>query len=89
MHHYFVSFVWLKAISVLWMIGEQCTIDIFLIDWESPRPAKGEIVSVWRMYFVANEWNELQVARKSSVSLRIILVLLVLKVKKKNQSKNG
>jgi meckelin len=70
----------LQTISVLWMIGEQCNVDIFLIDWESPRPTKGEIVSVWRMFFVANEWNELQVARKSSISLQVILVLLTLKV---------
>lgn len=62
------------------MIGEQCTIDIFFIDWECPKPAKGETVSVWRMYFVANEWNELQVTRKSSISLQIILTLLILKV---------
>lgn len=64
------------------MIGEQCTVDIFLVDWESPRPNKGETVSIWRMYFVANEWNELQVVRKTSMSLQIILVLMILKVKR-------
>ncbi|XP_046440894.1 meckelin-like [Daphnia pulex] len=75
-----ISAFTLKTISVLWMIGEQCNVDIFLIDWESPRPTKGEIVSVWRMFFVANEWNELQVARKSSISIQVILVLSTLKV---------
>lgn len=61
------------------MIVEQCSIDVFLIDWENPRPSKkNDVVSVWRMYFVANEWNELQVARKSSMPLQITLVLFIL-----------
>lgn len=62
------------------MIGEQCNIDIFLLDWENPRPSSEDVVSVWRMYFVANEWNELQVTRKSSVSIQIIATLLFLEV---------
>ena len=51
-----------------------------MIDWEHPRPSTGDVVSVWRMYFVANEWNEIQTTRKSSVSLQIIIILFVLKV---------
>ena len=63
------------------MIGDQCCVNVFMIDWENPRPAKADSpVSAWRMYFVANEWNEIQVIRKSGVSLQIVLVLLILKV---------
>ena len=55
------------------MLVYQCLSDIFLIDWERSRGrvvqsndaggAKGNVapVSIWRTYFVANEWNELQV----------------------------
>lgn len=65
----------------MWMIGEQCTVDIFLLDWENPKPSTDDMVSVWRMYFVANEWNELQVTRKSSPSVQIIASLLILEVR--------
>lgn len=70
-----------KAVGVLWMVYEQCSVGVFMIDWEHPRPSTGDVVSVWRMYFVANEWNEIQTSRKSSISLQIILVLFILKVK--------
>ena len=63
------------------MICTQCSIDVFMIDWEKPRPSKIDAVSVWRMFFVTNEWNEMQVTRKSCVSLQITLVLLILKVR--------
>uniref|UniRef100_A0AC35GPG2 Meckelin n=2 Tax=Panagrolaimus sp. PS1159 TaxID=55785 RepID=A0AC35GPG2_9BILA len=33
---------------------------------------------IWRTYFVANEWNELQNYRKTSVSCQLILILLIL-----------
>lgn len=55
----------------------QCTIDVFFIDWERPRgkivtssdaqqQQKGDEtpVSVWRTYFAANEFNEIQSRRK-------------------------
>ena len=50
-------------------------VSIFLIDWERPsasRPhqqkfSKDEtLASIWRTYFVANEWNEIQAERKIS-----------------------
>lgn len=63
------------------MIIDQCNIRVFLIDWENPRPGRNELVSVWRTYFVANEWNELQVTRKTSTSLQLVLALFVLKVR--------
>lgn len=59
----------LKSLQVLHMIICQITVDIFLIDWERPKSqhqvktggTTEQPVSVWRTYFVANEWNELQV----------------------------
>ena len=57
----------------------QSRIDIFLIDWERPQgrviPLGGggggagaheTPVSIWRTYFVANEWNEIQTVRQIS-----------------------
>ncbi|XP_071524785.1 meckelin [Panulirus ornatus] len=42
---------------------------------------KGEQpISIWRMYFIANEWNELQTYRKTNVSFQLFLTLLCLKV---------
>ena len=55
----------------------QCSTDIFFIDWEKPKgrmvsidsskmapesSLKAAPVSIWRTYFVANEWNEIQVS---------------------------
>lgn len=37
-------------------------------------------VSIWRTYFVANEWNEIQTVRKTSLSLQLLVVMLCLKV---------
>ena len=37
-------------------------------------------ISCWRMLFVANEWNEIQVFRKINPTFQIILVLFILKV---------
>lgn len=63
-------------------------IDIFLIDWERPRATGGvnteiqqQPVSIWRTYFVANEWNEIQTKRKTSLLLQMLLTLMILKVR--------
>ena len=37
-------------------------------------------VSIWRTYFVANEWNEIQSQRKINHSLLLVLVLLFIQV---------
>ncbi|MPC34408.1 meckelin-like [Portunus trituberculatus] len=37
-------------------------------------------ISIWRTYFIANEWNELQTHRKVNVGLQLFLTLLFLKV---------
>jgi meckelin len=37
-------------------------------------------VSIWRTYFVANEWNEIQTIRKISPTFQVIAVLFFLEV---------
>ncbi|XP_026172550.1 meckelin isoform X2 [Mastacembelus armatus] len=83
----------LKAVQFLHKLSLQVSIDIFLIDWERPRnkvsrtvQATGELkrdpapVSIWRTYFVANEWNEIQTIRKISPTFQIMTVLFFLEV---------
>ncbi|KAM9851613.1 meckelin [Aulostomus maculatus] len=83
----------LKAVQFLHKLVQQLTVDVFFIDWERPRAkasstvkATGEQkrepspVSIWRTYFVANEWNELQTIRKISPTFQIMAVLFFLQV---------
>ena len=37
-------------------------------------------VSIWRSYFIANEWNEIQTYRKTSLTFNLIIVLLFMEV---------
>uniref|UniRef100_A0A287ABM3 Transmembrane protein 67 n=1 Tax=Sus scrofa TaxID=9823 RepID=A0A287ABM3_PIG len=83
----------LKALQFLHKLFSQITIDIFFIDWERP---KGKIlkavegeggvrsatvpVSIWRTYFVANEWNEIQTVRKINPLFQVLTVLFLLEV---------
>jgi meckelin len=91
--NYVISIFALKLIDVGHLLVSQMSVDIFLLDWERPRPisvtgsgnsvataTKEMAVSVWRTYLVANEWNELQTARKINHSLQIVLVIFVLRV---------
>lgn len=57
-----------KAGATIALIWKQTSIDIFFIDWEKEKkfenPEDNERgVSVWRMLFTANEFNELQTVR--------------------------
>ncbi|KAK2844544.1 hypothetical protein Q5P01_011203 [Channa striata] len=83
----------LKLVQFLHKLVLQVSVDVFLIDWERPRskasrtlPAAGESkretspVSIWRTYFVANEWNEIQTIRKISPTFQIVAVLFFLEV---------
>jgi meckelin len=72
----------------------QCTAGVFLIDWEKGAGGKSLNLngrrgsgsssscstggSVWRQLLVANEWNELQGARRSSTALTLFLMAYVL-----------
>ena len=77
------------------LIGRQVSVDIFFMDWENPRarsviqpPTEGKStneksdnsVSIWRTYFIANEWNEIQSTRKIHFALQIIISLFFLEV---------
>ncbi|XP_053875154.1 meckelin isoform X2 [Malaclemys terrapin pileata] len=83
----------LKALQFLHKLFSQLTVDVFFIDWERP---KGKIlkaiggeggiksaaapVSIWRTYFIANEWNEIQTVRKINPLFQVLAVLFFLEV---------
>jgi len=70
----------------------QSRVDIFFIDWERPQgkviPAGGgsgdcsrEVpVSIWRTYFVANEWNEIQTVRQINPIFQYFVAIFFLSV---------
>ena len=77
----------LRCLSLIHMVVMQCSADIFLIDWERPRGVSraqdgkksAEVpVSIWRTYFVANEWNEIQASRKVNPNLQVRVLFCVL-----------
>lgn len=77
----------LKFLQVAHMVASQCTVDIFFIDWEKPKGAVGmksdgtkkeNPVSIWRTYFAANEWNEIQTCRKINHIFQIFAVVFFL-----------
>uniref|UniRef100_A0A8B9X5J1 Transmembrane protein 67 n=1 Tax=Bos mutus grunniens TaxID=30521 RepID=A0A8B9X5J1_BOSMU len=81
------------ALQFLHKLISQITIDIFFIDWERPKgkvlkAVEGEggvrsatvPVSIWRTYFVANEWNEIQTVRKINPLFQVLTVLFLLEV---------
>ena len=77
----------LRCLSLIHMVVMQCSADIFLIDWERPRGVSraqdgkksAEVpVSIWRTYFVANEWNEIQASRKINPNLQVRVLFCVL-----------
>ncbi|XP_055205366.1 meckelin isoform X4 [Gorilla gorilla gorilla] len=83
----------LKALQFLHKLISQITIDVFFIDWERPKgkvlkAVEGEggvrsatvPVSIWRTYFVANEWNEIQTVRKINSLFQVLTVLFFLEV---------
>ena len=63
------------------LVLDQCSVDIFFIDWERARASSTRHrapVSVWRTLFVANEWNELQTARKTNINFVLLCMAFVL-----------
>lgn len=73
----------LKLFEVLVLIHRQTSVDVFLIDWERPKgrlanaaeTSTEDTVSIWRTYFVANEWNEIQMERKVKPVFLLLSVL--------------
>ncbi|XP_072101178.1 meckelin [Mobula birostris] len=83
----------LKFLQLLHKLGNQLTVDIFFIDWERPKgkiiksiAGGGDImtapapVSIWRTYFVANEWNNIQTIRKINPVFQVLAVVFLLEV---------
>ncbi|TRY84592.1 hypothetical protein DNTS_001329 [Danionella cerebrum] len=83
----------LKTVQFLHKLFVQLSVDIFFIDWERPRSKASKLVegsgeskchatpvSIWRTYFVANEWNEIQTIRKISPTFQVMAVLFFLEV---------
>uniref|UniRef100_A0AAY5L6M0 Transmembrane protein 67 n=1 Tax=Esox lucius TaxID=8010 RepID=A0AAY5L6M0_ESOLU len=83
----------LKTVQFLHKLILQLSVDIFFIDWERPRGNANKLVqgngeakrdhspvSIWRTYFVANEWNEIQTVRKISPTFQVMAVLFLLEV---------
>ena len=77
----------LKFLEMAHMIFMQCMIDVFFIDWERSKGITGndskskEVpVSIWRTYFVANEWNEIQAVRKINKTFQVWAVVFFLVV---------
>ncbi|XP_018618484.1 meckelin [Scleropages formosus] len=83
----------LKTVQFLHKLINQLSVDIFFIDWERPRgkaiktiDGAGEArnipspVSIWRTYFVANEWNEIQTIRKINPTFQVVAALFFLEV---------
>ncbi|XP_069477453.1 meckelin [Ambystoma mexicanum] len=83
----------LKALHFLHVLISQLSIDVFFIDWERPKGKvlksfEGESgvksasapVSIWRTYFIANEWNEIQTVRKINPLFQVLAVLFFLEV---------
>uniref|UniRef100_A0A8C9X0L7 Transmembrane protein 67 n=1 Tax=Sander lucioperca TaxID=283035 RepID=A0A8C9X0L7_SANLU len=85
--------IYIQAVQFLHKLILQVSIDVFFIDWERPRSKANRTVqgtnipkrdpspvSIWRTYFVANEWNEIQTIRKISPTFQIMAVLFFLEV---------
>lgn len=84
----------IQVLYVVWLLWFQSQVDIFLLDWERPRASQsnqtggGENsvamapVSIWRTYFIANEWNEIQVWECNIIQNSNILILHTTVIKK-------
>ncbi|XP_075682080.1 meckelin isoform X2 [Rhinoderma darwinii] len=80
----------LKTLQFLHTLFSQLSMHIFFIDWERPKnkPLKSEgvpkssifPVSIWRTYFIANEWNEIQAVRKINPLFQVLVVLFFLEI---------
>ncbi|XP_040290242.1 meckelin [Bufo bufo] len=80
----------LKALQFLHTLFSQLSIQIFFIDWERPKnkPLKSEgaekssisPVSIWRTYFIANEWNKIQTVRRINPLFQVLIVLFFLEI---------
>jgi len=68
---------WSHTVYMLSVIFNQCNIDIFFIDWEKSRGI-GTSVSMWRLIMISQEYNKLQVARKSSIEINLVVITFIM-----------
>ncbi|CDW85678.1 meckelin isoform 4 [Stylonychia lemnae] len=66
-----------KIITLLYkIIFEQCSFDLFLVDWEKPKfqeKSQGvNGVNAWRQLFLLNEFNELQTTKLISMEFTLL-----------------
>ncbi|UYV81195.1 TMEM67 [Cordylochernes scorpioides] len=86
-----------QAVDMAHLLASQCSVDMFLLDWERPvfrvcvgvdreqgtletKEMQAGSVSVWRTYFVANEWANLQTYRRVNLAFQTVTCLLLLKI---------
>ncbi|CAH0381316.1 unnamed protein product [Bemisia tabaci] len=82
-YKYVMAAFLLKTIEIVRLVWRQVTIDIFLIDWEKPRAtgnATSQPISIWRTYFIANEFNEIQTKRKTNPYIQLLLTVFILNI---------
>lgn len=79
-----ISLTVIKFLQLLYKIVlVQCDLDIFLIDWESPRMYRfrgkmpKQTVNPWRRLFIVNEFNELQLSQTISSEMLMLLFLVI------------
>lgn len=77
----------LQLSFVLFTVYSQTNVQMFFIDWEKPRAKvvnadsaklQNAPISIWRTIIAVNEWKTLQVARRSSFELTVVVVLFLL-----------
>jgi len=85
-----VFFIVTFSLSFLYIIAktfQQCQVSTFFIDWEKSRgklysPTNEELiqapVSIWRTFFIANQWNKLQTFRKVNIHFSILVMIFFL-----------
>eukprot|EP01063_Lacrimia_lanifica_P025267 TRINITY_DN3303_c0_g1_i4.p1 TRINITY_DN3303_c0_g1~~TRINITY_DN3303_c0_g1_i4.p1 ORF type:complete len:1007 (+),score=286.82 TRINITY_DN3303_c0_g1_i4:101-3121(+) len=87
MHDYLSALLWTafacRFIDVTYRVYEQCTMWVFFLDWEQPRgklPTENSDVpvSMWRMVFASNAFNQLQSQLTFKLYATLILVVLLL-----------
>ncbi|GMI00340.1 hypothetical protein TrST_g3137 [Triparma strigata] len=69
----FYVLFWCHTVYLFYAIYQQCNADIFFVDWEKPKSTKTD-VSIWRTLMVANEWNEMQTQRKTSIEFSLVFI---------------
>ncbi|XP_059473104.1 meckelin [Neocloeon triangulifer] len=79
-----ISAAALKLVEVLHLLWMQTKVDLFFMDWERPKiaslPTPSNPVSIWRTYLVANEWNEIQATRRTSVAFQLLATTFLLQI---------